>query len=243
MDIKIRCPHCETKLVVGDELVGQAVLCEDCNKQFTVEQPAGSSGKSSSGERPRDRGERDDRGEERPRSRRRDDDDHGRSRDDFDDEDDRPIRRKPKRSSSHVAPLIFGSLLILMTLGVGVGMYFTFGFGTSSSRDGFGVPNNRGGMVGVPAVGGSRYRLSDAQWIAGNTFAVTVATENGRTDPTLVRLVYRSLDGTGNYAFSMPLGPRQPITVPKIGGGRTPTTMWVEPITGGAPLSNMITLN
>ncbi len=240
MDIKIRCPHCETKLIVGDELVGQAVLCEDCNTQFTVEQPASATKSTSkSGEKPRvrTRERHADDEVERPRSRR--------SPADFDDEDDRPIRRKPKRSSSRLAPVIFGSLLVVMTLGVGVGLYFAFGFGTSTNRNA-GMPNpNPVNFGGVP-VAGNRFKLSDARWLGGNTFMVTIESTTGRPDATPARLVYRTPDGLSNaLPFSMAFTGRQSLTVPKLGGARGPTTIWVEQSGFGAgpTLSNTLTLN
>lgn len=236
MDIKIRCPHCETKLIVDDDLVGKAVLCEDCNKQFTVEQPAAATA-SKSGERPKLR-ER-DREEERPRRRRDDDDDdRERSRDDYDDEDDaRPVRRKPKRSSSSLAPMIFGSLLVVMTLLVGVGLYFAFGFGASRTTD----PRFPGG---VPAAG-QRFRISAADW-QNNGFNVTVETANGQRDMSAVRLAFRSDDGiSGSHAFSMAFNHRSTFFVNRPGFGRSRTTLWVETndFGGGAPLSNTFTLN
>jgi hypothetical protein len=238
MDIKIRCPHCETKLIVGDDLVGQSVLCEECDKQFTVEKPA-AAGKSGETRRR----ERDDRDDDRPRSRRRDEDaeeEKPRSKrpaDDFDDED-RPVRRKPKRSSSNLAPMIFGSLLVLMTLLVGVGLFFAFGFGTRTGGGG------GGGGGAVPA--GGKFRLANPQPFGNNGFTVQVETVDGRPPAGRFQVTWQSPDGMSKGSATLVMaGSRVTFTNPGWGGfgGRPAFNIWIdyEPATG-TKLSNVVTL-
>ncbi len=110
MDIKIRCPNCETKLVVVDDLVGQSVLCEECDKTFIVEAPRTAALPAG---KPR-------------KSARREADDDGDTEYEFD--DDRPIRRKPRAKPNALVPMIFGGSLVLAILLVAVGLFFAFGF-------------------------------------------------------------------------------------------------------------------
>lgn len=117
MDIKISCPHCETKLVVEDELVGQSVLCEECDKMFTVEAPRPVSPLSVARRKPRV-----------------EDDDDRDAEYEFD--DDRPIRRKPRAKPNALVPMIFGGSLVFVVLLIAVGLFFAFGFdstGTSTT--------------------------------------------------------------------------------------------------------------
>lgn len=155
MDIKIRCPNCRTKLIVEDDLVGQSVLCEECDKPFTVEAP-----------RPTVASER---GEPR-KSRDADDTDF-----EYEFDDDRPIRRKPRAKPNALAPMIFGGSLVLAIVLVAVGLFFAFGFdfpGSSTSVPAGGkfrlsnprwIPN-RGFSVDIETVDGQpaagRYRLA-----------------------------------------------------------------------------------
>jgi predicted Zn finger-like uncharacterized protein len=110
MDIRIRCPNCETKLVVDDELVGQSVRCEECQKPFAVETPATAE--------PR-----------RRRPRPHDDTSDDGTIDDYEFDDGRPIRRKPRVKPNALAPIVFGASLVVVMLLVAVGFFFAFGFG------------------------------------------------------------------------------------------------------------------
>jgi predicted Zn finger-like uncharacterized protein len=155
MDINISCPHCKTKLIVEDDLIGELVACDECNQQFTVKKPAdlgGRRAKPPSRQKPEEPSgphkSAPTRTEDQPGS---DDPSTPRSeRAEYEDEDYRPVRRRPKQSSSNLAPIVFGSLLVTMTLMVGVGLFYAFGFGTAitpkSSATPTGVNAKRPGL-------------------------------------------------------------------------------------------------
>lgn len=111
MDIPIRCPHCETKLVVEDDLIGQSVLCEECDKPFTVEAPLANS-------------KPDENRRKHPRGGGADSDAYF----DYEFDDNRPIRRRPRAKPNALVPMIFGGLLALAVALAAVALFFAFGF-------------------------------------------------------------------------------------------------------------------
>jgi uncharacterized protein YbaR (Trm112 family) len=40
VDVTVRCPHCDMKLVVDETDLGRRVVCDDCDRAFTPEQSA-----------------------------------------------------------------------------------------------------------------------------------------------------------------------------------------------------------
>lgn len=114
MDIKIRCPNCETKLVVEDDLLGQSVLCEECDRPFTVEAPPAIARTDS------------------PRRAKRDFDDDFEDRE-YEFDDGRPIRRKPRAKPNTLVPIVFGSSILLATALMAVGLIYAFGFTPGSN--------------------------------------------------------------------------------------------------------------
>ena len=136
--------------------------------------------------------------------------------------------------------MIFGSLLVLMTLLVGVGLFYAFGFGTSTGTAG---PNGR-----PSAPGGMRIQLSNPQWIGpGPSFTVNLETTSRRPDPTVYTLRYRSADGsvTGSSTIvQLQFQSRTTVNVNHGGFGRQPITIWIEDSrVPGQTVSNTIPLN
>jgi predicted Zn finger-like uncharacterized protein len=139
----VNCPHCEKKLRVPDNLIGQPVKCPTCGKTFTATAASAAAPPPEEKPAPRPAARRPpaeeeqvedvprrrrpadaDEEEERPRRRPRaedeeeDEDDRPRRRrpredEDDEEEDDRPRRRKRRRYAPHRGVLI----LILAILG------------------------------------------------------------------------------------------------------------------------------
>ncbi len=221
MDIRIRCPHCETKLVVGDDLLGQSVRCEECGQAFPVEAPVAA------------------RSEERtttpaPRRRREpvesDDGDDDRTIDGYAFDDDRPIRRRPRAKPNALAPLVFGASLAVTMLLVAVGLFFAFGFAPSSNS--------------TPLPAGAKFRLSNAGWIPNQGFAVDAETLDGRPPSGGYRICWRTPDGSGfgNSTLRMQAS-RQTHIVATIRPPNQSFEIWIEdePPTG-AKASNVVLL-
>jgi predicted Zn finger-like uncharacterized protein len=215
MDIRIRCPHCDSKLVVDDDLIGQSVRCEECQRPFAVEMPEAPAASA-----PR-----------RRRPRADDDDPDERSIDDYEFDDDRPIRRKPRVKPNALAPVVFGASLVLVMLLVSIGFFFAFGFG---------LP-----VGSTPVPPGAKFRLSNAGWIPNQGLAIDIETVDGRPPAGGHRIVWRTTDGSGNghSTLRMP-GSHRTHIVPMPRLANRAIEIWIEdePPTGGAKTSNVILL-
>lgn len=223
MDIRIRCPFCETKLVVGDELLGHSVRCEECGDSFTVENSTNPPSSAPSVEPPRPRRRRES---ELPR----DVDDDDRTIDGYAFDDDRPIRHKVRVKPNAIAPIVFGAALMLTMLLVSVGLFFVFGFGWSAGS--------------TPLPPGAKFRISNAGWIPNQGFTIDVETADGRPPTGGHRICWRTTDGRGSGHSTMRMLASQQTHIVAAPRARNQSyEIWIEnePSTG-AKVSNVFLL-
>jgi predicted Zn finger-like uncharacterized protein len=231
MDIRIRCPNCRTKLIVGDDLLGQSVRCEECGTAFAVEDPANAPDPPAATDPPAKRPSRRSTESARERTRESAEDDDEWTIDGYEFDDGRPIRQKPRTKPNALVPFVFGGALATAMLLVAVGLFFAFGFG-------FGFDGS--GTAALPP--GAKFRITSANWVANHGFLVEVETASGGLPPPgRFRVAWRSTDGTASGTSTLTM--KAPFTsqvIPAPQPRNRTIAIWIEPEppAGGGKVSN-----